>query len=594
MIANRNQLWGHVVAQELLRSGIRDICISPGSRSTPLVLAVHAQKGLRVTTHLDERSAAFFALGISKTTRRPAALICTSGTAAANYFPAIVEANQARVPLLVLTADRPPELHNVGANQAIDQQHLYGRHVRWFVDAGLPQPTAARIRHLRALVCRAIAKTLTWPAGPVHVNFPFQEPLEPTTVSGDVPDDWHQGDLEARDGRPERPFLRVSQTRPTADEAALDEAATILTAKGNGVIVAGPRFPDDDFAEAVAKLSTSTGYPALADPVSGLRFNQKFPQPCVAYDAWLANPARRDVLTPDVIVRFGAAPTSKNLLKWIKEKHGAEHVVVSENATFGEETTGATHILVGDAANVAQGLAKRVKNRKPLAFASRIRELDRATTEFLTKEASSRNFEGAIIQRVVSQLPAGADLVVSSSLPIRDLDRFGTASHPLRVHANRGASGIDGVTSTALGIAHATGKKAVLVIGDIAFLHDLSALVTRQRLNIPLDIVVLDNDGGGIFEFLPIAKHEPPFTELFVTPHGMDLQAIATALGLETMQIDGAKIVKEGIKVGGARQPSRLVVVKTDRKANVEHRRELEAALDATLETKPEAAARAR
>lgn len=593
MIANRNQLWGQVFAQELQRSGIRDVCISPGSRSTPLALAFHAEKGLRVSTHLDERSAAFFALGIAKATRRPAVLLCTSGTAAANYFPAIVEANQARVPLLVLTADRPPELHEVGANQAIDQQELYGRHARWSVDVGLPQPNATRVRHLRALVCRAVAKTKTWPAGPVHLNVPFQDPLEPTPVPGDVPDDWHRGDLEARDGRGDKPFLRVSPTHPAVDDASLDEAAAILSARPSGLIVVGPRFPDDEFAEAIAKLSTSTGYAVLADPVSGLRYTKKVPNVCVAYDAWLANPDRSATLTPDVIVRFGAAPTSKNLLQWLKQQ-GAEQIVVGEHSTFGEETTRATIALAGEAAAVANGLAKRVKNRKPGAFSNRVRDLERRTVELLSTETPPRKFEGALLQRIVADLPDGSELVVSSSLPIRDLDRFGLAGKQIHVHANRGASGIDGVTSTALGIAHATGQRVVLVIGDVAFLHDLSALVTRQRLDLPIDIVLLDNNGGGIFEFLPISKHEPPFTDLFVTPHNADLGAIARALGLETVELDAAGALKAGFRFGAAKAASKLVRVKTDRKANVTCRRELEALLDETLDRKAEARANAR
>ena len=593
MIANRNQLWGQVFAQELARSGIRDVCISPGSRSTPLALAFHAEKGLRVTTHLDERSAAFFALGVAKASRSPAVLLCTSGTAAANYFPAIVEANQARVPLLVLTADRPPELHDVGANQAIDQAHLYGRHVRWSVDVGLPNPSANRIRHLRALVCRAIARTKTWPAGPVHLNVPFQEPLEPTPVPGDVPEDWHGGDLEARDGRPNAPFLRISPTHPTVDEPSLDEAATILAARPNGLIVAGPRFPDDEFADAIAKLSMSTGYPVLADPVSGLRYNRKSRDPCVTYDAWLANPERRAILTPDVIVRFGAAPTSKNLLLWLKQQK-TEQVIVSENTNFGEETNRASIVLVGDAATVAHGLAKRVKNRKPSPFANRVTDMERRTVELLTKETAKRSFEGALLQRLVADLPEGTELFVSSSLPIRDLDRFAIRGNQIRVHANRGASGIDGVTSTALGIAHATGKRVVLVIGDLAFLHDLSALVTRHRLNLPLDIVLLDNNGGGIFEFLPISKHEPPFSELFVTPHNTNLAQIARAFALATHEVQPEAALKSGFDAGTGKGAARLIVVKTDRKANVTSRRELETLLDKTLERKPEATARAR
>jgi 2-succinyl-5-enolpyruvyl-6-hydroxy-3-cyclohexene-1-carboxylate synthase len=591
MIANRNQLWGQVVAQELVRCGVRDVCLSPGSRSTPLALAVHAQKGLRITTHLDERSAGFFALGIAKATHRPAVLVCTSGTAAANYLPAVVEANQSRVPLLVLTADRPPELRDVGANQSIDQQHLYGRHVRWFFDTGLPQPTAQRIRHLRAVVCRAVAKARIAPAGPVHLNFPFQEPLEPTHVPGDVPEDWHGGDLEARDGRPDAPFLQIAAGSWSPDDDALAEITTILNSTSEGVIVIGPRFPDDEFARLIKEFSEATGFPILADPVSGARYAGV--DVLQSYDLWLADSKRRAGLAPRLIIRFGAAPTSKNLIAWLRQTK-ATQIVVTEERNLGEETTQAEHLLAGDAATITRLLLERVKRRRRGALAARLVDLDRQAGELLAAELPARPFEGAVLQRLLKQLPDDAQVFVSSSLPIRDLDRFGRRDARLKVHANRGASGIDGVTSTALGVAHATGRKVVLITGDLAFLHDLSALVTRRRLGIALDIVLLDNNGGGIFEFLPVSKQEPPFTDLFVTPHNMDLAAIGKALGMEIEELDAPKALTATFRVGDNRSPSRLVIVKTDRKRNVQHRRELEAALDGWLTKPKESRPRAR
>lgn len=592
MITNRNELWGRAVAQELARSGVRDVCLSPGSRSTPLALGVGQEKDLRVTTHIDERSAAFFALGIGKATRRPAVLLCTSGTAAANYLPAIIEASQSRVPLLVLTADRPPELHDVGANQSIDQQHLFGRQVRWFADAGLPQVTAARVRHLRALVCRAVAKTLAPPPGVVHVNFPFQEPLEPTPVPDDVPTDWHRGDLEAAEGREGAPFLRIEPPLLLPDPKAVAETLRLIANEPDGVIVAGPRFADPSFRGALLLLAEATGYPVLADPLSGIRFGTAA-LVCSAYDAWLANPQRRTSLRPRIILRFGAAPTSKALLHWLKETGDASHIVVDESLGFGEETTMAQIVLAGDATLVAEALAKKTAPRAPSPFAQRLRELDQVTQGFLAKETPRTPFEGAIVQRLVAQLPTDAQLFVSNSLPVRDLDRFGHRDAPLNAFGNRGASGIDGITSTALGIAHATGKKVTLLIGDLAFLHDLSGLVTRRRLSLPLDVLVLNNQGGGIFEFLPIARHEPPFTELFVTPHDIDLAGVARSLGIETRAMSAQEALSGPSALGNA-GASRVIVVRTDRKTNVASRRALEAALDAVLQTIAEAPPRAR
>lgn len=582
MIPNRNVLWSRAVADELIRCGVRHVCLSPGSRSTPLALALH-DAGLDITTHIDERSAAFFALGVAKATRMPAVLVCTSGTAAANYHPALVEAIQSQVPLLVLTADRPPELHDVGANQSIEQRDLFGAHAKWFVDVGLPQPTAARIRHLRALVCRAAAAARAVPAGPVHLNFPFQEPLEPTEVPGDVPDDWHKGDLTAAQGRAAgEPFVRTGPSSPAPAPAMVDAIARLVEGNRRGLLVAGRLDLDAAQRDAIRRFAERAGYPVLADPLSGLRFEDEGPGAIVTgYDAWLASARVRRDLRPELVLRIGGTPTSKSLLETLRGQD-CPQVVVTPAYEQGEETGRAGHIVHADPAILLDAITQRITRPADAAWNQRLVALDETTRTTLAEQVPGRAFEGAVVAKIVQGLAPGSAVFASSSLPIRDLDRFGQRRDGgLQVFANRGASGIDGVLSTALGVAHGLGRRVTLLIGDTALLHDVGALATASRLSIPLDIVVLDNEGGGIFEFLPIAAHEPPFTALFVVPHGQDLVRIARAFGVEVEESTTAQARPLPAHAGGA--AVRMLHVRSDRKANVRERRALEALVEERL-----------
>lgn len=588
MIPHRNALWATAVAEELVRSGVEDVCISPGSRSTSLVVAFHAQPGLRLTTHLDERGASYFALGAARASGRPVALLSTSGTAAANYLPGLIEANHTGLPLIVLTADRPPELHEVGANQSIDQNRLYGRHVRWFADAGLPEAQPGRVRHLRSLVCRAVAFARGPPAGPVHLNFPFREPLEPRPVAGDVPADWARGDPEAATGRPDgAPFLSIDVPTLHPSPLVLDDLARRIEAAPEGVIVCGPRTFTPEFSQSLLELARKSGYPILADPLSGLRFGPPETAPVIsAYDAFLSHAPLRQRLRPAVILRFGASPTSKSLLHFLHERADALHVVVDETGRRGEETSRAHLLLPGDGTTTAQALSHRVKMRRESgSAASPWRQLDAATWAVLDAQLPQRPFEGALVARLLRVLPAEATLVVGNSLPVRDLDRFGRAQPaPLRVFGNRGASGIDGVVSTALGVAYARGRKVVLLIGDLSLLHDANGLLAAKHLGLGLDVVLFNNDGGGIFEFLPIAQYDPPFTDLFVTPHGTDFGSLARAFGFQHHQKTAAEALHGAWPALGMEGPNQLLEIVTDRKANVEHRRALESELGLHLD----------
>jgi 2-succinyl-5-enolpyruvyl-6-hydroxy-3-cyclohexene-1-carboxylate synthase len=581
---NRNLLWGRILAQELARGGLRDICVSPGSRSAPIVLALHGQPGLRLTTHVDERSAGFFALGAAKATGRPVAVVTTSGTAAANLLPSVVEARLGRVPLVVLTADRPPELRDVGANQAIDQDRLFGRYSRFYADAGLPEPRPDRARHLRGLIGRALAAATGPPRGPVHLNFPFREPLDPAHVPGDVPADWAKSDATAEHGRSENaPFLRIATGPRLPDSDLVGEMGALVREHTRGLIVVGPRDGQDGFPAAAYALAKRTGYPILADPLSGLRYGAPVDAPVLSgYDAFLAHPPTRELLRPDLILRFGAAPTSRSLLRMLEEAQDAHHVLIDEGDLHAEPTHRASIVLAADAEPTTRNILETAPLEPDPAWTDLWLDREAATWSILERELLRRPFEGAALARLVHLLPPDALVYVSNSLPVRDLDRFGRGSpKPLRVLGSRGASGIDGVTSAALGAAHATGRRVTLAIGDLAFLHDMGALATARRLGIPIDILLINNDGGGIFELLPIARQDPPFTELFATPHGLDLAPLAAAGGLPHRRVsidDAPRFAFEGHERG------EVLEIVSDRKANVEHRRALEAHLAAQLE----------
>jgi 2-succinyl-5-enolpyruvyl-6-hydroxy-3-cyclohexene-1-carboxylate synthase len=327
--ANRAHAFTAAFFEELTRAGVADVCLCPGSRSTPLAVATARQPGLRCWTHIDERSAGFFALGLAKVKRAPVALVCTSGTAAANFLPAVVEAHYARVPLLLLTADRPPELREWGAGQTIDQRNLYGSHVRWFAEAAPPEAGGDSLRYARALASRAVATARGRPAGPVHLNLPFREPLEPVEIPADATPDLRERDPLAASGRPGRPYTAVHTAAATAETGTAAALAELARAHPRGVIACGPFDGDADFAEAVTQLARAAGWPILADPTSQLRRGAHIAgAPLIATsDLFLRDEAFAAAHAPELILRIGATPTSKALRRWIM-RHAPQHLLL--------------------------------------------------------------------------------------------------------------------------------------------------------------------------------------------------------------------------------------------------------------------------
>lgn len=585
--SNRNALWAHIFVDELARSGLRDACIAPGSRSTPLALAFYAHPKLRVYSLIDERSAAFFALGMARAGERPVALLCTSGTAAANLYPAIIEAHYARVPLLVLTADRPHDQRDSGANQTIDQLKLYGDRVKAFVDVAPPEaaPSARTLRSLRTLACRAFALAQDPPAGPVHLNFPFRKPLEPVPVPDDLPERWLASvGRTALEGRPGgEAFTRFSpgELRPT--EAQRERLTQALRQAPRGLIVCGPRCPGGLFPQAVAELARAAGYPLLADPLSGVRFQAHVSEHVLgAYETFLPALADR-AEKPQLILRFGAMPTSQALGSYLEalSDSGCRQIALSEHGVWEDATHTLSDFLFVDPAELCRrvGEALEAQPRPPDGEWLRLwQRAERIAWETVEAAVERGFFEGYALREVGEALPEGAALVVASSLPVRHLDQFvPPLPKRLKVFANRGASGIDGTVSTALGIA-AVCEPTVLVTGDLAFYHDLNGLLALKRCGVKAVMVVLNNDGGGIFHRLPIARHEPPFRELFVTPHGLDFEPIVRAYGAGFWRVEprrGALIsaLEEALRF--ERERAVVLEVRTDAEQHERVRREI-------------------
>jgi 2-succinyl-5-enolpyruvyl-6-hydroxy-3-cyclohexene-1-carboxylate synthase len=586
---NVNTLWGRAIVDELAASGVDAAVLSPGSRSTPLTVAFAEHPGVETFSQLDERSAAFFALGRAKRTGRPTPLVCTSGTAGANYHPAVMEADNARVPMVVLTADRPPELDDSGANQTTDQSGLYGAAVRH--ERTLPEPEVAdrTLRALRTAVCRGVATAVGNHPGPVHLNVPFRKPLEPTVETDDVPEGWadeHPLAARGRDG----PFVRATQGVPTL--AASDRAAVVeaIGAADRGLIVCGPADAPTPDRDALFGLASATGFPVLADPLSGLRFGNHVDDVPVlgGYDGWGSFLAD-GLPAPDVVLRFGASLTSKRTRAALAdlalgEKGDTRQFVVDPAGGWREATFTATDTLVADPTRLATDIADRV-DRRAGGYAEGLAATERAYWDLVTDE--DRFFEGRLLGDVAALAPDPSTLFVSNSMPVRDLDRFGEPrTADLTVLGNRGVSGIDGITSTALGAGSATDDPLVLVTGDLAYYHDMNGLLAVGRFGLDATIVLVNNDGGGIFHLLPIESHET-FEGYFRTPHGLDFSPTGDLYGLEFARASTRAGFREAFTDSVGRDGTQVIEVRFDADESHAVRESLDrrvaSELDATL-----------
>jgi 2-succinyl-5-enolpyruvyl-6-hydroxy-3-cyclohexene-1-carboxylate synthase len=567
-----NASFAATLVDEWARAGVTDAVVAPGSRSAPLALALARDDRLRVHVVLDERSAAFRALGMGLASGRPAVLLCTSGTAAANFHPAVVEASYGNVPLLVCTADRPAELQDTGAGQTIDQTRLYGAAVRWFCDPGTPGDDPGAGVTWRALAARAVTETFGPPPGPVHLNLPFREPLLPTGAP-----------LVDAPGRPGGQPWTVSVPAPRAPSAAdIATLAGLVRAQPRGLLVAG--WGAGVRPATAARFAAAAGWPVIADPISQLRTGAFA---ISTYEALLRAPGFASAHTPEVVVRVGAALTSKVATAWLDAT--IPQIAIDANRAWLDPNHAAEMRFAVDADALLGAVADALGPPRPevsawLAAWLHCEHVARAAIDGVldassTRDADGERCEGRIARDIASALPDGATLVVASSLPVRALEWCMAPRDGLRVLANRGANGIDGFLSTVAGVAQVSGRAPTLgLCGDLCFLHDTNGLLGANQgpEGAAATIVVVDNAGGGIFSYLPPSEL-PEFEQLFSTPHNLDLVEIATAHGAAAEWVDdvsklGALLASPDL-TDSARL--RVLVVKVDRDAALARHRAL-------------------
>jgi 2-succinyl-5-enolpyruvyl-6-hydroxy-3-cyclohexene-1-carboxylate synthase len=564
-----NLAFARALVGALVGAGVTRAYVCPGSRSTPLALAVATQPGLRYSVQIDERSAAFHALGHARVTGRPAVLICTSGTAGANFLPAVAEASRSRVPLLVLTADRPPELRSWGAPQTMEQRGLYAGFTRWSEEAPCPSESGGGQRYAIALARRAF-RAATGPApGPVHLNLPFREPLVP--AAPDV-DQSHAGEIVPN-------FA--------ADGAVASSAGDVMTGAlasvSKGVLVVGPDACDPSLADAVRRFSAARGWPVLADPASGLRAGLAGDDaPIAGADLLLREPAAAAALRPELVVRLGGVPTSAAISNWLARQGEAELWLVDPSDDLRDPQHRASRVWRMTSTQFCLAASDSgAPGTRTLDWRARWRRLEAVAREALAAAlAAEPSFRTPQLARTLwERLPSGAVLYAANSMPIRELDAFaGPRDEPLTVLANRGVNGIDGLVSSALGAAEASARHTVLWCGDLALLHDVAGLLAGRLADASLTVVVSNDDGGGIFEHLPVARAipRPLFERLFGVPHGLDVCALAQGLGWTATQArsEEAFVAALARAAEGGRQ---LIEVPVDRAANTAFHRAIHA-----------------
>ena len=560
---NVNSLWGGVVAETLARAGVRAVVVSPGSRSTPLAFAFARHAGIEAIPVLDERSAAFYALGMAKRELRPVALLCTSGTAGAHYFPAVIEAHESGVPLIVITADRPPEMRGCASGQTIDQHRLYGSHVNLYHELAVPEASLGLLRYLRQTVAHAVERSLAPLAGPVHLNAPFRDPLVPAEDGGATEAFASGVDWEGF-------FAHVAPPRPVAAVSQVP----VFSHAVRGVIVAGPSLAADPRAHAAAagELSRRLGWPVLADGLSPLRNHAAaLPHLVTRYDAILRTAAADDSLRPEMILCLGEWPTSKVLRGWA-EASRAPVLFVTERPDNRDALHGPSRRVVIPLQAFAEGM--------PTAGAPNAYERLWAGHEARARAALDARLaaEEALIEPKAAwilgrALPAGTAVSVANSMPARDMEFVWPANdRGYRVFSSRGANGIDGTLSTALGVAHGFAP-AVLLTGDLAFLHDANGLLTAPRFKGGLTVVLVNNRGGGIFEHLPVSQFGPVFEEFFATPQAVDFAGLCAAHGVTHVHVEDWPHF-EGLVSSLPAQGIRVLEIAADRKRDAAWRKD--------------------
>ena len=564
MTATDSYLLLRAFVDELTRCGMEHACTSPGSRNTPIVLTLAREQRLHTWSHVDERCAGFFAVGAAKASGKPVAVTCTSGTATANLMPAVIEAHQAAIPLILLTADRPPELRDIGAGQTIDQLKLYGDAVKWFFELGVQEATPERLRWVRSLACRAYWTAASGRPGPVHINIPLREPL---ILEQPLPAE-ESGEGGREGGAPWitlRESDRATLPAPSGSTPGLPTSDSL----GGAVIVAGDLGAgvDSAIAQRIVGFAERLRIPLLADPLSGARSGVT----AVAHwDLILREPDTAAKLAPSTVIRFGDLPTSKPLRQWIAGLDAADHIAYSEHESWSDpDSRVGARILESYAASL-DDLEARFTTPDDSDWLDRWTRADSAVAHAIAEPLMGAGLsEPAVVTALAQFLPPNATLFVAASMPIRDVEEFFPAlREPPRVMANRGANGIDGTVSSAFGVAAVSDGPVVLLTGDVTLAHDLGGLLAARRTGLKLTIVLVNNDGGGIFNFLAVAGESDVFEPQIATPTGLDFSQAAALFGFEhvlSSDIDDFAGALMGALSG---ERSTIIEVRTERVAN--------------------------
>lgn len=556
---NRTVLTDYVrrMTAALMMADVKTVVISPGSRSTPLAYAFASTKGIDVYMQVDERSAAYFALGLAKASGNPVVLLCTSGTAASNYHPAITEAYYARIPLIVITADRPHELREVGAPQAIDQIRMYGKHVKYSVDFPLAENNPDIEDFIDRHISRALSVATTAPRGPVHLNVPFREPLL----------------IDFNRETPKMTFKKRFKSVDSLDASTAQQISQLLATSEKGFIIAG-EMPIGFDKAAFWNFAKALEWPVLCDPLSNLR--TEVPEQCIAlcidhYDALLKSDAFKEKVVPDTVIRFGAQPVAKPLSLYLKKVRPATVIAVDESPEFRDSLGVVTHHIQTSSETVMKIIVDKPKT----SYTELWTMANEAASAITNKYEGVAGDEGIFAKTLFEHLPTESDLVSGSSMPIRDVDTFfRKTDKDITIFANRGTNGIDGVVSTAFGIQAARKRPTWLLIGDLSFLHDVNGLIVTRFHEADLTIVIINNDGGGIFSYLPQADAGNHFEELFGTPTGLTFGHIAAMYDAQYAAIHTPE--EFGMELDKAKEkPVRIIEVFTNRQANVKAHRDL-------------------
>jgi 2-succinyl-5-enolpyruvyl-6-hydroxy-3-cyclohexene-1-carboxylate synthase len=579
MKINKNIAWAESFVNEMVAGGVKYVCISPGSRNTPLTWAFAQNKEIRKYVNIDERSSAFFALGLANRTGSPVALVCTSGTAAVEFYPAIVEAYQQRIPLVICTADRPPELRGTGTNQTINQDNLYKNHIRFFADVGLPEMSIKKITSLKKTAVKVIEICCYKNKGPVHINFPFRKPFEPDNITDEISNKTNSLLLKTI----YKPKQNDTEIKITEEKWFLNIVEKLKHIQ-RGIITVGPENYSDKFYNNVIKLSRILKYPILADGCSQLRFlsysvdksSKQMGRITAAtnniicnYEAMFRSASFSETYLPEIILHFGRTPTSKGMEDFYS-KYSPLKIMINEEGDFFDPTRKGQSYKsspsyfcksIIECFPVAKHLRDEEYWLKPYLYTDQLLEKLKHKIMFNSRSLN----EIRIINEFLDAVPGNSSIMLSNSLPVRDFDYWAScSSKKINVFNNRGASGIDGIISTALGIASVKKEPAFLITGDLAFYYDLNALLTAEKYSIPLIIILINNNGGGIFNSLPISRYPDFLREYFITPHNLNFEKLTKAFGVNYSKVNKWSDFKDLMRKTVSKKNTSVIEIQTD------------------------------